>query len=138
MRIMQLLNLLLFGLFLGLLAARFAIKRGRSPLIWFPIGFFFGLFGIAFLFLIPKVEKISAISALPRGAIPRRNDYCMKHWYYMDYAHAQQGPLEFPDLVKKWKERIISESSYVWGEGMSEWQRLVDLPEVLQELEQNW
>jgi MFS family permease len=137
MGIMQLINIVLFWLFFGLLASHFAKKRGRGPLGWFFIGLFLGIIGLLVLFLLPRVEKRS--STIPQKPLiptqPKRSDAWLKMWYYLDTTHIQQGPLEFPDLIKKWKEKGISEKSYIWGEGMKEWQRLAELPDVINEIE---
>lgn len=61
----------------------------------------------------------------------------MKMWYYLDSSHTQQGPFELPDLISKWRGNGISENSYVWGEGMGEWKKLSELPELIQEIERN-
>ena len=130
---MQLLNLALFWIFFGLASSHFAKKRGRAPLIWFFLGLFLGIFGLALVFLLPKVEKIP--QKLPTLS-PRKSDSWIKMWYYLDPHHTQQGPLDFPDFIKKWKENGLCEKSYIWGEGMQEWKQLSDLPDLVKELEQ--
>jgi len=138
MGIMQLINILLFWLFFGLLAAHFAKKRGRRPLGWFFIGFFLGFIGILILFLLPKIEK-AELQPAPRPLrplLPKQSESWLKMWYYLDPVHAQQGPLEFPDLIKKWKENGLNEQSFIWGEGMKEWRRLSEMPDLLKEIEQ--
>jgi MFS family permease len=138
MGIMQLLNIFLFGLFCGVLASYFATKRGRYPLGWFLIGFFLGAIGVLLLFVLPKVEKSPSRppqkSLYPHLAV--RSEAWLKMWYYLDPTHKQQGPFEFPDLIKKWKEKGICETSYIWGEGMPQWRRLSDLPDLLKEIDQ--
>ena len=137
MAIMQLINIILFWLFFGLLASHFAKKRGRHPLGWFFIGLSLGIIGILLLFLLPKVEKRPQPPQKPlRPALPKRSESWLKMWYYLDPAHAQQGPVEFPDLIKKWRDKGIDEKSYVWGEGMKEWKRLSELPDLIREIDQ--
>ncbi len=134
---LQLINIILCWLFLGALGAHFAKKRGRFPLAWFGIGLTMGIFGLAMLFLLPKIEKKPARSLTPKVLPPpKRSDSWLKMWYYLDPTHVQQGPLEFPDLIKTWKEKHICDTTYIWGEGMAEWQRLSDHPDLVRELDQ--
>lgn len=137
MGIMQLLNIFLFWIFFGFLAAHFAKKRGRSPLKWFFAGMFLGIMGLLVLFMIPKIVKKTRTPtpASLRPTFPKRSDAWLKMWYYLDRTHAQQGPFEFPDLIKKWRERGLSEQSFIWGEGMPEWKPLSELPDLIQEIE---
>jgi hypothetical protein len=135
MGMLQLFNLVLFWLFFGLLGSHFAKKRGRSQLAWFFIGLLTGIFGIATLFLLPKIAK----KPLPSPKAPpsvKRSDVWLKMWYYLDPSHAPQGPLPFPDLIKTWKEQRIGEATYIWGEGMTEWKRLRDEPDLIKEFDQ--
>jgi hypothetical protein len=134
---LQLINLVLFWLLMGMLGAHFAKKRGRQPLAWFGITLMLGIFGFAMLFLLPKIGKKNNIA--PSYKPPRiieRSDSWLKMWYYLDHQHVQQGPFEFPDFIKTWKEKHIGEMTYVWGEGMTEWKQLRSQPELLQELDQ--
>ena len=134
---LQLINLILVGLFLGALSAYFAQRRGRLPLAWFGIGFMMGIFGLAMLFLLPKLEKTRTPSLTSKMAPPpKRTDSWLKMWYYLDPTHVQQGPFEFHDLIKTWKEKHISDATYIWGEGMGEWSRLRDQPDLVRELDQ--
>lgn len=133
---MQLLNIILFWLFFGLLASHFAKKRGRHPLGWFFIGLFLGIIGVILLFVLPKVDKRTSAPKSPPPTLPKRSEAWLKMWYYLDPNHACHGPLEFPDLIKKWKEKGICEKSFIWGEGMKEWQRLAELPDLVREFDQ--
>lgn len=134
---LQLINIILFWLFLGVLGAHFAKLRGRSPLAWFAIGLMIGIFGLATLFLLPKIQKKARLTPARKAPLPpKRSEAWLKMWYYLDPAHAQQGPFEFPDLIKTWKEKRISEATYIWGEGMQEWKRLSDHPELIKEFDQ--
>jgi hypothetical protein len=132
MTILQLLNILLFWLFFGLLASFLAKKKRRNPVTWFFFGLFFGLIGALVLFLLPPVPLKRPP---PTPARPLRSDVWLKMWYYLDSSHQKQGPFEFSDFAKFWKEERFHETSLVWGEGMgTEWKRLVDLPELTQEI----
>lgn len=134
---LQLINIVPFWLIFGALGAHFAKKRGRIPLAWFGIGLMMGIFGLAMLFLLPKIEK-KPLRTLTANVMPppKRSDSWLKMWYYLDPTHIQQGPFEFSDLIKAWKEKHLSDTTYIWGEGMSEWQRLRDQPNLVRELDQ--
>lgn len=131
MGIMQLLSIGVVWFILGLTASHFAKKRGRSAYLWFWIGFCFQILGVLAVFLVPKRKKPPSPPS-PTLMI-EKNDAWLKMWYYLDLSHSQQGPIEFPDLIQKWKVQEIALSSYVWGEGMKEWKQLTELPELLKE-----
>lgn len=134
---LQLINLVLFWLFFGALGAYFAKRRGRLPLPWFGIGLMMGIFGLAMLFLLPKIEKKPMRTSSPKVfPPPKRSDAWLKMWYYLDPTHIQQGPFEFSDLIKAWKEKHLCDTTYIWGEGMAEWQRLRDHPDLFKEIDQ--
>lgn len=135
MGIMQWLTIILFGLLFGVVVSHFAKNRGRSAFGWFFIGFLFGVIGLVLIFLLPKVEKHAAQPG-QKSTLPKRSEAWLKMWYYLDPMHIQQGPFDFPDLIKKWREKGITEKSYIWGEGMAGWKRLADLPELIREIEQ--
>ncbi len=131
---MQLLNLLLFWLFFGVLSSHLAKKEGRNPRTWFFIGLFFGAFGIAFLYLLPLFEKrkkgkkpIAQPKPLPPQ--PQRREF----WYYLDATHRQQGPIDFDHLAKVWESEEIADHSYLWTDGMGDWKKLSELPDLLQD-----
>lgn len=135
--ISQLIPLILFWLVCGLLSYRLAKRRGRQPIVWFLIGFFMSIFGVIALLLLPRARRRVEVPTQPlRAVFPKRSESWLKMWYLLDQAHTQDGPYEFPDLIKKWKESGINEKSYVWGEGMKEWKRFSELPELVREIEQ--
>ncbi len=131
---MQLLNIFLFGAFFGLFTSHFAKKRGRAPLGWFFVGFSLGIFGPLLLFMLPKVGAKKTRPTHKPLPVPKQSEAWLKMWYYLDPAHEKQGPMEFPDLIKTWKDKGICEASYIWGEGMGDWKRLSDLPDLIDEI----
>lgn len=132
MGIMQLLNIGLFWLFFGLITSHFAKKRGRNSFGWFLIGLFLGLLGMLLVLLLPKVERKPRPIYKPP---PQRSEAWMKMWYYLDPSYQQQGPFEFPDFIKKYQEKGITDKSYIWGEGMQEWKPLEEFPDLVKEME---
>jgi MFS family permease len=134
MSILQLITILLCALLFGQLTAHFARKKGRPPQLWFLIGALFGLLGLLLVFLIPPKRIKPQVPVLK--PLQRNSDSWLKMWYFLDSTHRQNGPLEFPDFIKAWREKRISASSFVWGEGMEHWKKIEELPELLRELEQ--
>lgn len=135
---MQLLNVLLFALFFGVLSAHFAKKQRRNPVTWFLVGFFLGLFGVGLICLLPFVERWKAqrkhkpaLSLRHMPPPPERSQI----WYYLDAQHQEKGPIELPDLVQIWKEEQIGKNSYVWSAGMPEWKKLSEIPELLEKIQ---
>ncbi|MCC5831911.1 MAG: DUF4339 domain-containing protein [Chlamydiales bacterium] len=129
---MQLFNLLLFWVFFGCIASYLAKRRGRNPLAWFFLGLFLGILGVLLVVILPnRLHRLRVPPSLPR---PQRSEAWLKMWYYLDPAHSQQGPLEFPDLAKHLRENRLTESSLVWGEGMKEWKPLAEMPDLIQEM----
>jgi len=141
MTIMQLINVFLMALFMGSLNAYIAKRQGRPQLPWFFVSFTLGIFGFILYFLYPALtsyfvpEKKKKVSPTPLSAPQDRSEAWLKMWYYLDERREQKGPIEFPDLIQTWKERNISDESFVWGEGMEEWKTLHELPEVKKEFE---
>lgn len=142
---MQLLNLFLFWIFFGFLCAYLAPKKGRNPKNWFIIGLFMGLLGVLLLLLLPSTDrKREEFIQKQRGApaqqpqpIPlsaRLNEITAKIWYYLDAAHKQQGPVDFPFLSRQWNQKMFSNNTYVWADGMEQWKKIGELPELQNEL----
>lgn len=137
---MQLLNVLLFALFFGVLSAHLAKKQRRNPLTWFLVGFFLGLFGVGLICSLPFVERWKAQRkhkpVLPlRHVQPPPPPERSHIWYYLDAQHQEKGPIELPDLVQIWKEKQLGKNSYVWSAGMPEWKKLSELPELLDKIQ---
>lgn len=139
MGIMQLINLVLFWVFIGFLTSKLAKKRGRNPNAWFCIGLFLGLLGLLLLFILPAPHARKRKNQKPYipPQLKRESDAWIKMWYYLDLNHKQKGPIEFPDLINHLKNKTIKDESFVWGEGMDEWKRLNELPDIVKEIEQS-
>ena len=140
---------LLFGLILGALCSYFSRGRGRDPLGWFAIGFFFGIFGLIALFIIPpKVQRLEVNASQPlegSGGAPEIDPVQPKRelpppseeltlWYLIDEEGDQQGPMSFDALSRSFHERKVLPSTFVWNEDMEEWKKISDLPQTLQAL----
>ncbi|MCH9703445.1 MAG: DUF4339 domain-containing protein [Chlamydiae bacterium] len=126
---MQLIHLLLFSGVMGLLCSHLAKKRGKRPLVWFLMGFLFGIFGLILLYIVPTFSTQEKRAAYKPLKPVERSDAWIHMWYYMDGSHEQAGPLEFPEFIEKVKSNAVQRDSLVWSEGMKDWKKLSDLPE---------
>lgn len=134
---MQLLNVFLFWIFFGLLCAYLAHRQKKNRALWFMIGLFLGIFGVALILILPWLEgraKAMAYKSAPVIPTPPLIQEQPKLWYYLDATRQTQGPIGFPELASLWKEQSLTEQSYVWKEGMEEWKRLSEISELAKEL----
>lgn len=133
MTIMQLICLYTVWVLFGLLSAYIAKKKGRRAPVWFFLGMSLGILSVLLLIVLPAIQPPPlAPSSAPPLFIPPSGEWA-KLWYYLDEAKTQQGPLEFAELIKNWREKKVTEGTYIWGEGMGEWKRLAELPHLLKE-----
>jgi len=116
---------LAIGVFLGYATSRYALKKGLSPRLWFLLGFFFGVFAPLYLLLVhPIIQKRKAKSE-PTEEEKRTNPIFERiDWYYLDQAHAQQGPMSFIAFKNHFDIGEIGNETLVWNEEMTEWKEL--------------
>lgn len=120
---------------LGVITANLAKQRGRDPFIWFFIGTVFGLLGMLLLFILPnlsseevkKTEKTDDNVVLPviveELPLEPSQLFQLKDWFCIDSTtKGQLGPMSFDALKGLWKKEKVVPGTYVWSEGMSEWQ----------------
>lgn len=135
MSTLQLFNVLLLDLFCALLCASLAQKKGKHPLIWGIIGFSLSIFGII-LFLLQdyfdrkKAKKIKVLEKKQSLEPPPVEDF----WYYVDSGCHKIGPVKLRDLENAWEKSNINENSYIWKNGMPEWKKIKEIPEVSKDL----
>jgi len=133
---MGLLFLLLVWLTFGYLSAHFAQKRGRNPGAWFFLGVLFGLIALAALFLLPPLnQKGEELPAEPRSLAPPERPPLPDQWYYLDLKRQQRGPLSLEDLAVARDDGAVRPDTFLWTEGMESWQRLSELPDLREHLE---
>lgn len=140
---MTMLSFILWVL-IGVATGYLAGQRGRDPVIWFMIGILLGVFGLLLLFIMPAVgQDLKAndtegdditLPVLPPTAHPH-DSYLIKDWFYLDSFHQQQGPVRYPELKQAWQAGKINGHSFVWCEGMVEWQKVDQLPDLNKALE---
>lgn len=134
----------LIGVLSGVICAYFAVRRGRSGQIWFLVGLFFGFLALAALFLLPRVVEDSEeeeqedeepiVPKEPLTLVSLPPDPLHQEWFFLDQARTQKGPVAFSELIAAWRDRLINEQSYVWTEGMVDWQPIASLPLLLEKL----
>jgi len=147
---------MILWMLMGVATSYFAFRRGRDPYIWFALGIFFGVLAMLVLVLLPSLinenelevdrknqaivegeerriveeEKIeNAPNLLPQSVQT-------KDWFYLDKARQQQGPFSFYIVSELWQNGELEAQSLVWTEGMVEWKKIVDAPELFEALEQ--
>ncbi len=125
-------NVILLCVFFGLCCSYLAEKQGRPRMFWFLMGFICPLVAAALLFFLPPPKKNRP---LPKKPAPRKlSEHEMKSWFYIDAAHQSYGPIDFILLNRSWKNKEIDEHSYIWAEGMKDWSKIKELPDLHKEL----
>lgn len=123
----------------GCITAYLAKERGRSPPIWFLVGFFAGIIGLVVLLLFPSMlvsgKKIAEPMPGPIAAPPPLAEPEMTGWFYLDEQYQPSGPHPFSLIIARWQLHELDRSSYLWREGMPDWQKVEELPEVIAKLE---
>ncbi|HEV8052233.1 MAG TPA: DUF4339 domain-containing protein [Parachlamydiaceae bacterium] len=155
---MEMIITMILWMLMGVATAYLANNRGRDPYIWFALGIFLGLLAMLALILLPPVksDEEQAIDEKNKEIIDRREKQVeeeekienapdllpqsveTKEWFYMDKSHQQQGPASFFLINELWESGDINVETLVWTEGMSDWNKIVDvsdLHEVLVKLE---
>lgn len=119
--------------------AYFANQRGRDPLVWFMIGMLLGFLGLLLLFLLPPVQEGEAgVQEIENSFLEPKTDsipaassysheYLIKEWFYYDSEKNRQGPVRFEDLHDLWKAGVINDSTFVWSDGMVNWQKIEEI-----------
>ena len=122
------------NIMIAFMTSRLAERRGRSSANWFLYGVLFGLFATATLFILSPLtpqEKPSRIRKIAEKDAPSGsssdNPFENKEWYYLNDDAQQIGPLSFTSLRQVWNSGELNPTSYVWTEGMIEWQIIADV-----------
>lgn len=145
-------NMLLSFILLLLIAsftAYYANRKGRSPVAWFVIGILLGIFAPLILLFFPAVKNEQRDKELPTMTVsnpdpsleqvpkPVLTEAELKHqeeadklWYYLDQNHEQIGPVSIIALRELWKRGKLEINNYVWSDGMEEWKKIDNLPEL--------
>lgn len=133
------------------LTAYYASRKGKNPLLWFVFGCLIGVIAPLILFFLTFLEKSSARNAvaaekeeeLPLNPLPIANTEENREsvqekfdtlWYYLDEEHQQIGPVSLIAIRELWHTGRLNLTSYVWAQGMPEWQKIEAIPELIPEL----
>lgn len=138
---MEILLTVALWILMGTATSYFANQRGRDPFAWFLIGMLLGVLGLLLLFLLPPAApkeeqeefEVEEFSREPSKIEPQES-YRFKDWFYLDDKNQQLGPLTFQNFRKIWEQGKVSESTFVWSEGMTNWRKIQDLPGFLETL----
>lgn len=138
---------------MGVATAYWAYQRGRDPYIWFAIGIFFGVLGMLVLILLPPIknEEETAVGLENDARIQRKEQHIQDHlevaqdlqpqsvevkeWFYLDKRRDQKGPFSFYVINELWEGKDLTPASLVWAEGMPEWKKIQDIPDLYQVLQ---
>jgi len=132
------------------LTAYYAHFKGRNPLAWFALTLLFGFFAPLILLFIPRLgpdgaplkqdnEPMMNVSnpdpslanqIPPPSPLLTRSKDEDKLWYYLDQDHQQIGPVSVVALRELWNTGRLELSSYVWSEGMLDWKKVDELPDL--------
>lgn len=127
----------------GSLTAYIAKQRGRDMMLWFVLGVFFFILPLMVLFFLPAVDtdakgtestsgQKKAMTGQFEPVSVSEADAGANKWFYLDAAHKQYGPVSFSLLKELWKEKTLTEATYLWQEGMGGWKQIKDLSYLLQ------
>lgn len=143
----------IFILIIASLTAYYASTKGRNPYIWFALGALLGIFAPLILFflsvLAPSQEKgggeptmtvsqpdpsLQVTEKKPQAPLTpeelKRKEEEDKLWYYLDQNHHQMGPVSVFALRELWNSGRLELTSYVWSEGMADWTKVDNLPDL--------
>lgn len=126
---------------LGYVTARLSEESGRNPFVWFFIGMFTGIFGILFLLLLPSKKEAEIIDFTEEIENPMENDQKKElynsDWFYMSFDEKEKGPIPFKDLSLAYGDGIINTETYIWREGMPNWIKASQIPNLIHYLEED-
>lgn len=123
-----------------------AYLRGKNPWLWFAIGFFFGILSPIFLLFFTAHPQAPA-SRESAKEFPSEEGFQEKQilqpphfnddkvlWYYLDNEHRQMGPVTLMTLKELIEKEVLHKKTYVWTQGMGNWKKIEELPELSVEL----
>lgn len=139
---MFLYSVLLLSIISGVVTALVAKQKQRNAVIWFFLGFCFGLFSLIFVSLLPskgspKTNEVASFSyadssaqALPpEENMPATSSEKILRipmnlnidWYYIDQNLTTQGPFKLKELRRIVVEKKLSEETYIWCDECDDW-----------------
>ena len=135
--------LVLLWLVFGIITSNVASTKGRDPFIWFFLGILGGWIALLVVFLLPAVEErlegtipqdpisedpevgqVIDVTSTAEEMEPVAVEEEDATWFFLNEEHEQQGPVTESKLQELFDEGKLSETSYVWRDGMEEWKPL--------------
>lgn len=126
--------------------AYYANRKGRNPILWFIIGVLLGIFAPLILLFLSTVKPVDSdiptmsvanpdpsldqLDQTPPQVNLQQSEEENKLWYYLDQNHQQMGPVSVIALRELWNRGQLEITSYVWSDGMDQWQKVDNLPEL--------
>ncbi len=109
----------------GLTCAVWAEKKGKNPYLWFLVGLFFSVAGVVIAyFKLRHKTPLQPAKQLPDRFPVSENYGKTRLWFIIEKNNEVSGSMSFYALKKKFDEKLIDESTYVWTEALPDWQRL--------------
>lgn len=143
----QLIILFLISTVFAFLCAYYAEKKARNPIIWFILGFLFSFYALVVLFFLSSIkneeEKQPTMTILPPDPDLKDKETIYplstfekykeenQLWFYLDEDHQQTGPVSLIALRDLWNRGLLLINQYVWSEGMTKWEKIQDLPDLI-------
>lgn len=147
---MTMLTMILWML-MGIATSYIASQRGRDPYIWFALGMFFGILAMLALVLMPpgksqqeldkdqrtkeiverREKQMEEQEKIEKAADLEPQSLEAKEWFYLDKERQPQGPFSYYVIHELWESGVVDPQILVWTEGMSEWKKVQDIPELL-------
>ena len=126
---------LLLGILIGGITAYIAQIRGRNLFLWFGLGVLLGVFALLILLLLPS-EREEEIEMQKKMKEEQKESEIFTNaiWHFLDKEHKNQGKGAFEEVKKNWEEGSIDPATLVWAEGMGEWEKIENVPELIKNL----
>lgn len=146
---MQSLTILLIQVLLGFIGYYIAIKKNKSPIIWFIVGFLFGFIGIIILLILSdKVDNSNDLSYenkysprnkqnkeyIEEATVQQEETQPSNFWFFLNENKQITGPVSLDIIYKNIIKKEYPEKTWIWKKGMKNWQRLEEIPEALEQL----
>lgn len=128
---------LVISIIISAATAYYADQKGRSAIGWFIIALFISLFAPLILYFLPSLKESDSNQISSNLNASRSNEWIgpppppsnlssddEKLWYYLDQNHQQYGPVSIIALKELWDTGRLDLNSYVWSEGMNQWEKV--------------
>ncbi len=116
-------------------------------MLWFIVGILLGIFAPLILLFLSSVKNQASSDGLPTMNVSNPDPSLQTLpqsqilpqaivkadeglWYYLDQDHQQMGPVSVIALRSLWNRGELQLLSYVWTDGMEQWQRIDHLPHL--------